>query len=319
MREHDQVADRRGEGTGEGRRGEEQQSADQHRAAAVAVAERTVEELADREAQHVGGERELYAVGSREEVVTDRRHDRRVDAHGERAEAAQRHQQGNVGGRPRRQRHFGLRFRSTLGAEVATQPTLERHLLLLPRHARVVMAERATDLVERDIGKHAAVGEILHVAPAAEIERVIDRIAHRIPLERLQPEALREFPIEGRCRLHPAPVQPDVGVAVIEEHVAAHQFGQPLGRHVVAHVGVADAGREAGGPADGGHDARLVHAIAVPRRQRRAGAVGLALHRRVVGVVPEIVAHRVVEPERPLAVGSFTRHAPCIGHDFGVL
>src|SRR6185437_13963881 len=61
----------------------------------------------------------------------------------------------------------GLRFRR----EVAAQ----RHGLLLPRHARIVAAEGGADLVERDVGEHAAIGEILHVTLAAEIERVVDR------------------------------------------------------------------------------------------------------------------------------------------------
>ena len=68
------------------------------RPAPVTVAERAVEELPDREAQHVGGERQLHVFGSRQQFVTDRRHDRRVDAHGERAETAQRHQKRDAGG-----------------------------------------------------------------------------------------------------------------------------------------------------------------------------------------------------------------------------
>ena len=66
----DQPADRRREGTAEGRDGEEDQAAQQHRPAAVAVAERPVEELADGKAQHVGGERELDAVGAGAERST---------------------------------------------------------------------------------------------------------------------------------------------------------------------------------------------------------------------------------------------------------
>ena len=102
----DEPADRRREGTGEGRDGEEDQSAQQHRPAAEAVAERPVEELADGEAQHVGGERELDAVGAGAERRADRGHHRRVDAHGQRAEAAQRHQQGDVAEGTRSETHF---------------------------------------------------------------------------------------------------------------------------------------------------------------------------------------------------------------------
>jgi hypothetical protein len=113
--------------------------------------------------------------------------------------------------------------------------------------------------------------------------------------------------------------EPDFGVAVIEEGVAAHQVGEPFGGHVVAHVGIADSGRDADGAADRGHQTRLVHAISVPCDQGGAGAIGLALHRRVVGVVAQIVAHGVIEAHRLRAVAALARDAPCIVRDFRVL
>jgi hypothetical protein len=127
------------------------------------------------------------------------------------------------------------------------------------------VAECVADLVERDVGEHAAIAEILHVPPAAEVERVIDRISRRIPVERLQPELLGQLLVEGRCRLHPVPVETDVCVAMIEERVAAaHQIAEPFGRHVAAHVGVSDPRRDADGAAHRSHQPRLVDAIAVP-------------------------------------------------------
>ena len=145
---------------------------------------------------------------------------------------------------------------------------------------------------------------------------MIDRVRDPVPVERLEAEFLRQLPVEGRCRLHPAPVEPDLGVAVVIERVAAHQLGQPLGGHMISYVGIAYASRDAGRAADRGQQSRLVDAIAVARAQGRAGAIGLGLHRRVVGVVAQIVAHRVIEAKRPLAVGPFGRYAARILDDF---
>ena len=106
---------------------------------------------------------------------------------------------------------------------------------------------------------------------------------------------------------------------MIVEGVGAHQVGKPLGGHVIAHVGVADAGRDADGAAERRHQPRLVHAISMPCPQRRAGEIGLALHRRVVGVVAQAVAHGVVEPQRLFPVAALARDPPCIGRDLGVV
>src|SRR6185437_1620527 len=94
----------------------------------------------------------------------------------------------SLGKKRKTQSCAGLRFRR----EVAAQ----RHRLLLARHARIVAAEGGADLVERDVGEHAAIGEILHVTPAAEIERVVDRIAHAIPVERLEAELVGQLLVE---------------------------------------------------------------------------------------------------------------------------
>src|SRR5438270_208730 len=83
---------------------------------------------------------------------------------------------------------------------------------LPPRHSRIIVAERAADFLERNVGKHAAIGEILHVPPAAEVERMVDRIGRAVPVERLEAEPLGQLPVEGRRRLHPAPVEPHLGV-----------------------------------------------------------------------------------------------------------
>src|SRR4029450_13494624 len=84
-------------------------------------------------------------------------------------------------------------FCSAFRAEIAAK----RHLLLRGRHAGIVVTKGGADLVERDVGEDTAIGEILHVAPAAEVKRVIDRIACGIPVERFQPEALGQFLVEG--------------------------------------------------------------------------------------------------------------------------
>src|SRR5829696_3888548 len=110
-------------------------------------------------------------------------------------------------------------FCSAFRAEIAAQTAIKRHLLLDARHARVVVPKGGADLVERDVGEDTAIGEILHVSPAAEIERVIDRIAGAVPLERPEAKALGQLLVEGGRGLEPAPVEPDLGVAVIAEGV----------------------------------------------------------------------------------------------------
>jgi hypothetical protein len=45
------------------------------------------------------------------------------------------------------------------------------------------VAESAADFLERDIGEDTAIGEVLHVTPPAEIEWVVDRIGHAVPLQ----------------------------------------------------------------------------------------------------------------------------------------
>src|SRR5262245_17402392 len=215
------------------------------------------------------------------------------------------------------------RFFGAFRAEIAAQAAAEGQLFLRARHAGIIMTECAADLVERNVGEDAAIGEIFHVAPAGEIERVIDRIGDAVPFQWFKPEALGQLPVEGGRGLDPAAVEPDLGVAVIIEGVAAHQVREPLGGHVIADVGIAHARRDADGAAKRGHQSRLVHAVTVPRGQCGAGAIGLALHRRVVGVVAQAVADGVVEPQGPFTVtGTVTalsRHLPCMGRDFGML
>src|SRR6185312_15080128 len=90
-----------------------------------------------------------------------------------------------LGRKRKTQSRAGLRFRR----EVAAQ----RHRLLLARHARIVGAEGVADLVERDVGEHATIGEVFHVPAATEIERVVDRIADAIPVERLEAELVGQL------------------------------------------------------------------------------------------------------------------------------
>ena len=44
-----------------------------------------------------------------------------------------------------------------------------------------------------------------------------------------------------------------------------------------------------------------------------------ALHRRVVGIVAQTVAHHVVKAQRLDPVTSLACRLPCIGHDFGMV
>src|SRR4030095_6232710 len=88
-------------------------------------------------------------------------------------------------------------FCSAFRAEIAAQS----HLLRAARQAGIVVTKGRADLVERNVGEDTAIGEILHVAPAAEIERVIDRIAGGVPVKRPEPEALGQLLVEGGRRL----------------------------------------------------------------------------------------------------------------------
>src|SRR5207302_2180219 len=92
---------------------------------------------------------------------------------------------------------------------------------------RIGLAERLLDLFDRHIGVAAAVAQVLHVAAVVRVEGMEDRIAAPVELERLdaKPGAQRE--VEGGRGFHPAALEVQLGVAVIDEQVAAHGFSEP--------------------------------------------------------------------------------------------
>ncbi len=146
-----------------------------------------------------------------------------------------------------------------------------------------------------------AVEQVFHVALAALVERVVDRIGAAVELERQEAEAVAEFDVEGRRGLQPAAVEEDIGVAVPGEHVRLHGPAHALGRQMVAHVGKAETRRNADGAARGGEQRRLRDAPAVAGGEHAARAHAGGREGDAVRVVAKAVAHGVVELDRTLA------------------
>ena len=80
---------------------------------------------------------------------------------------------------------------------------------------------------------------------AGLVERVHQGVAGAVEVERLDAEPLAQLDVERRAQLVPAVVEEQLAVAVPGEHVGAHLGVQLLAGQVVAHVGEAEAGRDA--------------------------------------------------------------------------
>ena len=89
----DQHLDRGRQRASKARRAIKRHGAEQHRLTAVPVGERTVENLADGEAEQIGGDRELRLRGRGAQQPRDVRQRRQVHVGGERPDRAQRRQQ----------------------------------------------------------------------------------------------------------------------------------------------------------------------------------------------------------------------------------
>ena len=71
---------------------------------------------------------------------------------------------------------------------------------------------------------------------------------------------------------------------------------------MVAHIGIARARRHAIDPAAGGQQRRFRHAPAAPRCHRVAGPVAFDFADWQIGIVKNLVAHRVVERDDSVEV-----------------
>src|SRR3954470_14343092 len=110
---------------------------------------------------------------------------------------------------------------------------------------RIGLAEDAPDLLRRDVGIGAAETDVLHMAAVVLVERVEDRVLRAVELERPDAEAPAHLEVEGRRRLDPCTVEPQVRVAVEHEEVSPHFGRQGWRREVVLHVSITDASLDA--------------------------------------------------------------------------
>src|SRR6185436_16753436 len=172
--------------------------------------------------------------------------------------------------------------------------------------AGIRLAEGLLDVVDRHVGEAAAVAQVLHVAAVVLVERLEDRVGLAVPLERLDAEAAAQLEVERRRALHPLAVELELGEGGIIEKVAAHRLGELRAGEVVLHVGEADARLDSRGAAAGREQRRFADAEAFAGLEHRRRLERLALAEVEERVVADLVAHRVVERDRALAV----RRAP---------
>jgi hypothetical protein len=88
------------------------------------------------------------------------------------------------------------------------------------------------------------------------------RIAMAVEIERLDTDLFAQRGIEGRRRLAPGAVDEHLGKTVPGEEVGAHALAQLFRGEVVAHVGKADARRDAVNAAGRRIERSLADAIA---------------------------------------------------------
>ncbi len=142
------------------------------------------------------------------------------------------------------------------------------------------------------------VAQILHVGASVGVERVEERVVDAVEFQRADAEALAEREVEGRRGLHPAPVQPELAVAMIDEDVGAEAFEQLRRRQVIANVGETDPRRDAERARRGAEQRRLADAPPAAAGQHFAGDAGFRRGEIDVGVVADFVAHREEQADR---------------------
>src|SRR3954471_18149070 len=72
---------------------------------------------------------------------------------------------------------------------------------------RVGFAEHLPDRIDRHVGVGAALAQVFHVAAVVLVERMEDRVAAAVELERLDAEFLAQPQVEGRRGLEPFPIE----------------------------------------------------------------------------------------------------------------
>src|SRR5688572_32595077 len=129
-----------------------------------------------------------------------------------------------------------------------------------------------------------------------------NRVRAAVELERLDPEARAEREVERRRGLDPAAVDAQVGIAVVDEEVAAHGLGKAGRGEVVLHVGEAQPRFDARGACARRKQRRLAHAETLARLEHRGGAEDLGIGEIEERVVADLVAHRVVKGDCAFAL-----------------
>src|SRR5208282_6039903 len=95
--------------------------------------------------------------------------------------------------------------------EVAARPRLERD------EARMALAHDFHHHLGRYVGIRAVLAHIFHVTASLTVVGMEDRVLAPVELERLDVELLAERQVEGGGRLEPAPAEPELGDAMVEE------------------------------------------------------------------------------------------------------
>jgi hypothetical protein len=153
--------------------------------------------------------------------------------------------------------------------------------------------------LERHVLIDAAIEQVLHMAPSGAIELLKQGIAPAIEFEHVHAEAMTKGSIEGRRRLHPVAVDIEVGVGVPVKNVGAERFVKARRCHVVADVGIAHAGRHAGGPRHGGKQRGLADAVSPARRKHLARAVACRVRDIDIRIIDHPLADGFVKRDRP--------------------
>jgi hypothetical protein len=137
--------------------------------------------------------------------------------------------------------------------------------------------------------------EILHVPAPFRVILVKERIVPPIELERMHSEALTETQVERGRRFHPAALQVKFGEAVPKEKVSPGQLEEFLRGEMVPHVSVAHPGGNAHGPSSGCQKSSLWYAKPSLGAEAIAGSKVSLILARIVRIVENVVAYRVIE------------------------
>ena len=116
-----------------------------------------------------------------------------------------------------------------------------------------------------------------------------------VEFERRDARAGAQLAVEGRRAFHPGAADLELGIRVPEESVALDQFAQPLRIQVIAHVGKADARRNADGARARRQQRGFAGAEAAPAGEHRAGAEHVGVGVVEIRIVGDAVAHGIIK------------------------